>query len=181
MELTFEVHDGAGDVPRARHAVTSALREDAVRADFEAVELVLTELLTNALLHGAGPVTVRTTTTHDDVVRVEVSDSARSGVPHRVETGPASETGRGLLLVSVLASRWGVLPTEAGKTVWAEIDGQPLPRSITLPTREPRTAGRAQSEASASSASHRSRDSHAAGSTPERASIPVGQSRTTSQ
>jgi hypothetical protein len=174
------VHDGAGDVPRARHAVTSALRDDAVRTDLDAVELIVTELLTNALLHGTAPVSVRACTDHDHVVRVEVNDGA-ADVPHRTEAGPTSETGRGLLLVSALASRWGVMPTVSGKTVWAEIDGeqnQTRHPSIAVPERDPAPTPTAHETGSAS---HRSSTSHATGRRPATASSPVGQSRTTSQ
>lgn len=124
VNLTFEVQEGAADVPRARHALSSALDRAGVSTDVATAELVLTELLTNALVHGAMPIVVHAATKQDQdtVLRLEVCDSARADVPHRVQAGPASTTGRGLFLVSTLASRWGVDPAGAGKVVWAELD-----------------------------------------------------------
>jgi anti-sigma regulatory factor (Ser/Thr protein kinase) len=155
VDLQFEVRDGAGDVPRARHAVSEALRDAAVRADYDAVELVVTELLTNALLHGSGPIGVHAVN-HGDCVRIEVSDSAAEDVPHRVTAGPGSETGRGLLLVSVLAARWGVQPSDRGKTVWAEIDAAQPTSNLSI-------------------------TDHALGRRPPVEAMPAGQLRTTSQ
>ncbi|OEV05771.1 ATP-binding protein [Streptomyces oceani] len=90
--------------------------------------LVVTELVSNAVLHDAAPgrdFTLRLT--HDSgtgVVRVEVSDThstAQSVRPAGPGHTPVEEHGRGLLLVDALATRWGVRPLKgAGKTVWAE-------------------------------------------------------------
>ena len=157
--------------------MSAALRKAAVRADFDAVELVVTELLTNALLHGSGPISVLAQN-HGDCVRVEVSDSAASEVPHRVTAGPASETGRGLLLVSVLAARWGVQPSERGKTVWAEIDAaQPASVAVDLTRDELSPLGGVPT----SLTSRLSSTDHGTGSRPAVDAIPVGQLRTTSQ
>jgi hypothetical protein len=96
------------------HGLERALREDTV--------LLATELVTNAVRHGRGEVTVRLWP-GPDVVRVEVSDAN----PHRPEPGGYdldAEDGRGLLIVGALGSRWGTapLPGGAGKTVWFELD-----------------------------------------------------------
>ncbi|MET8583973.1 ATP-binding protein [Streptomyces collinus] len=87
------------------------------------VSLCVSELATNALLHGAPPgrgflVRLR----YDgDLVRAEVHDSG-PGLPQVVgETGAAEEEGgRGLLLVASLADRWGVGQRAPGKLVWCE-------------------------------------------------------------
>jgi anti-sigma regulatory factor (Ser/Thr protein kinase) len=97
------------------HGLERVLREDTV--------LLATELVTNAVRHGRGEVTVRLWP-GPDVVRVEVSDAN----PRRPEPGGGqdldAEDGRGLLIVGALSSRWGTapLPDEAGKTVWFELD-----------------------------------------------------------
>ncbi|MER7371921.1 ATP-binding protein [Streptomyces lanatus] len=81
--------------------------------------LCVSELATNALLHGVPPgrgflLRVR----YDgDVIRVEVHDSG-AGVP-RTPDEP-DEGGRGLLLVGALADKWGVGERSPGKVVWAE-------------------------------------------------------------
>jgi anti-sigma regulatory factor (Ser/Thr protein kinase) len=89
--------------------------------------LLVSELTTNALLHGTlrgrlFRVQIALTGT---AVRVEVSDSRGERLP-RLRTPDEDEScGRGLLLVSRLADRWGTTPRSPGKTVWAELD---LPR-----------------------------------------------------
>ncbi|WKX11540.1 ATP-binding protein [Streptomyces sp. NL15-2K] len=108
-------------VPAARRFVWWSLKywgmADWERADD--VALCVSELATNALLHGAPPgrgflLRVR----YDgDVVRVEVHDSGR-GEPRVADE--ADEGGRGLLLVAALADKWGVGERKPGKVVWAE-------------------------------------------------------------
>ncbi|MDQ0992326.1 ATP-binding protein [Streptomyces sp. V3I7] len=86
------------------------------------VLLCVSELATNAVTHGVPPgrgflLRVR----YDgDVVRVEVHDSG-SGVPRVADE--ADEGGRGLLLVSALADKWGVGERSPGKAVWCEFAG----------------------------------------------------------
>ncbi|MFF5027008.1 ATP-binding protein [Streptomyces collinus] len=86
------------------------------------VSLCVSELATNALLHGAPPgrgflVRLR----YDgDLVRAEVHDSG-PGTPEFVNQGhDLDEGGRGLLLVSQLADKWGVQNRTPGKAVWCE-------------------------------------------------------------
>ncbi|MEV7344136.1 ATP-binding protein [Streptomyces sp. NPDC093544] len=58
------------------------------------------------------------------LIRIEVADASTCQPRFGSETvaGPEDESGRGLLLVAVLAARWGTVPrTPIGKTVWAEI------------------------------------------------------------
>lgn len=90
---------------------------DAVRAD---ARLVVSELVTNACLHGAPPITVQLRET-DGMLRVEVSDVGRA-MPVRPQTNPEAMTGRGFALVGAIARQWGVDPLpQGGKTVWAEL------------------------------------------------------------
>lgn len=110
------------DVPRARSLVAEVL-PDHPSADDAA--LVVTELVTNAVLHGRPPVRVRVTGTDQDAVRLEVED-AGSDLPVRPRGGPDAMTGRGLGMVAALAGRWGVdTPSSGGKVVWAEVGGAP--------------------------------------------------------
>jgi anti-sigma regulatory factor (Ser/Thr protein kinase) len=90
---------------------------------FDAVVLLTSELVTNAVVHGQGPVHLLV---HNDgdLVRVEVSDAA----PGELSPTPAAppdgqESGRGLLIVGAVAHRWGCQPrrTPPGKTVWFEM------------------------------------------------------------
>ena len=58
----------------------------------------------------------------DDAVRVEVTDASPMLPEANVSVAELDERGRGLLMVTAMASRWGVHPFPDGKTVWCEID-----------------------------------------------------------
>ncbi|MEV7794115.1 SpoIIE family protein phosphatase [Streptomyces sp. NPDC087512] len=80
-------------------------------------ELILSELITNAVRYGAPPITVRLLRHH--VLICEVCD-ASSTAPRVVQAAEFDEGGRGLFLVAQLADRWGVRYTGHGKVIWAE-------------------------------------------------------------
>jgi serine phosphatase RsbU (regulator of sigma subunit) len=82
--------------------------------------IVVTELVTNALLHGLPPAQLLVRVDGTGAVRVEVSD-ASPVLPVRVRQDRESMTGRGLKLVEASAERWGVQRQPVGKTVWAEL------------------------------------------------------------
>lgn len=81
--------------------------------------LALSELVTNAFLHGEGNITVRVTLSQ--VLRVAVHDSG-GGQPAVRNYSAAATTGRGLVLVDSLCDRWGTTPDGNGKWVWFEQD-----------------------------------------------------------
>jgi anti-sigma regulatory factor (Ser/Thr protein kinase) len=108
-------------VPSARRSTWWALKYWGL-AEWERADDVLlcvSELATNALVHGVPPgrrflLRVR----YDGhAVRVEVHDSG-DGLPRVADE--ADEGGRGLLLVAALADKWGVGERSPGKVVWAE-------------------------------------------------------------
>ncbi|WP_052397474.1 ATP-binding SpoIIE family protein phosphatase [Streptomyces sp. NRRL F-5123] len=86
-----------------------------------ATELVVTELVTNAVRYASGPIVLRLVMT--DALICEVSDTS-STAPHMRLPRLLDEGGRGLYIVGRLAHRWGTRYTDAGKTIWVE---QPLP------------------------------------------------------
>ncbi|GAA3799706.1 ATP-binding protein [Streptomyces chiangmaiensis] len=88
------------------------------------VLLCVSELATNALVHGVPPGRhFRVFLRYDRaVLRVEVHDSG-PGVPRVLDE--ADEGGRGLLLVAALADKWGVGERELGKVVWCEFASAP--------------------------------------------------------
>ena len=94
----------------------------------ERAEHIVAELAANAFFHGR----VRgrdfrldlTLDTAADTLRIELTDARGDRFPgHRPNADPDSESGRGILLVTALADRWGTsLFVPSGKTVWAEVD-----------------------------------------------------------
>jgi serine phosphatase RsbU (regulator of sigma subunit)/anti-sigma regulatory factor (Ser/Thr protein kinase) len=80
-------------------------------------ELVVSELVTNAIRYGGAPIQLRLI--RDRALICEVSD-ASSTSPHLRRARTYDEGGRGLLLVAQLTDRWGTRPTGTGKTIWAE-------------------------------------------------------------
>ena len=121
LELVLD--DGVDAVPRARRFVSQALR-GLDKPIVEDAELVVTELVTNAVLHGTPPVVLRISPTADRV-RLEVEDAGRD-MPMRMRESADAMTGRGLSLVSRLSNGWGVEPTgDSGKVVWAEVADGP--------------------------------------------------------
>jgi PAS domain S-box-containing protein len=87
-------------------------------------ELIVSELLTNAIRHAEPPIQLRLIL--DGALCCEVSDGS-STAPHLRRADRYDEDGRGLLLVAHLSERWGSRHTRAGKTIWAQ---QPLPADL---------------------------------------------------
>jgi len=80
------------------------------------VELLVSELASNAVAHAGTPFTV-SVQFDDQRIRVEVSDTG-DGVPCVRPPDPLASNGRGLQLLGALADSWGVDSHEPGKTVW---------------------------------------------------------------
>jgi anti-sigma regulatory factor (Ser/Thr protein kinase) len=89
------------------------------------VQLIVSELVTNAIRYGRAPVQFAIRVTEHDVV-IEVAD-AEHRRPQMPDFDPAGATGRGLHLVESLGARWGVRPTGMGKSVWCAIPRAPQP------------------------------------------------------
>lgn len=85
----------------------------------ETVALLVSEVATNALVHGTGDVQVRVRA-DGQVLRVEVRDDSPT-MPTVRTADPLAEGGRGLALVESLATHWGVSPLGVGKIVWFEL------------------------------------------------------------
>ncbi len=108
-------------VPAARSLLRDLLPGTPLEGRLEDGELALSELVTNAVLHGRDPVRVRLVLAHD-VLRAEVGD-ANPVSPSFSMLDQTAVTGRGLLLISAVADRWGVEPSSHGKVVWFELLG----------------------------------------------------------
>ncbi|WP_367318974.1 SpoIIE family protein phosphatase [Streptomyces sp. HUAS ZL42] len=109
-------------VKTVRDSVNGKLAEWGLDELVFATELILSELVTNAIRYGGSPVHVRVMRDHSLIC--EVFDSSSTS-PHLRHAAMTDEGGRGLFLVAQLAERWGTRYTSTGKIIWAE---QPLPR-----------------------------------------------------
>ncbi|MBS2531171.1 ATP-binding protein [Catenulispora sp. NF23] len=104
--------------PRAaRGFVAAVLRSWGLTEYADTARLLTSELVTNAVRHGRGPVGLRVSRRHPETV-VEVRDHGKGEVRPSPGLTADTETGRGLAIVELLADRWGVVPGDAGKTVW---------------------------------------------------------------
>jgi anti-sigma regulatory factor (Ser/Thr protein kinase) len=106
-------------VRRARAFVTDAVtRAGFLPSAIELAAVAASELVTNAVVHGRGPISLRTVLDRE-LLRVEVQDSA-PGLPHRSDADRHREGGRGLAIVDAFAVEWGctVVRGASGKSVW---------------------------------------------------------------
>jgi anti-sigma regulatory factor (Ser/Thr protein kinase) len=103
----------------ARRIVRSALRE-APDEIVEAVELLTSELITNAIIHGSSEPELILEVDAGSV-RVEVQDRDPRLNLQALQVEPSSEHGRGLAIVDALASSWGIEPQGPGKVVWFQM------------------------------------------------------------
>ena len=111
-------------VGHARRLVRDALVA-ADRSDLsDSAQLLVTELVTNALLH-AGTHVELSVSAADAGLLVLVSDGSTQRPKAVDPQTPAVDTGRGLLLVEELSSAWGVMASGRGKTVWFQLDAAP--------------------------------------------------------
>ncbi|MFJ4835924.1 SpoIIE family protein phosphatase [Streptomyces sp. NPDC088747] len=113
-------------VGEVRASVTRQLARWGLEDMAFTTELILSELVTNAIRYGSGPIQVRML--RDRSLICEVFDSSSTS-PHLRYAATTDEGGRGLFLVAQLSERWGTRYTAAGKVIWAEqqlpADAQP--------------------------------------------------------
>ncbi|MEU9972742.1 SpoIIE family protein phosphatase [Streptomyces sp. NPDC051014] len=115
---TWEVPADPEHVARARTLTTDQLGAWQLADLSFTTELVVSELVTNAIRYGGSPIRLRLI--RDTAMLIcEVSDGS-STAPHLRRARVFDEGGRGLLLVAQLTQRWGTRQTSAGKTIWCE-------------------------------------------------------------
>lgn len=132
--LSLRLPASVDAVPRARHALRTVLSgekvpsgEDAppgesVDEPLEILELLVSELVTNAVRHAPQSTEVTVQLLYGDgVLRLAVADAG--GPLRRPGRQPraSDENGRGLLLVEALADSWGSYPVAGGKVVWCDV------------------------------------------------------------
>ncbi|MGW6961881.1 SpoIIE family protein phosphatase [Streptomyces chartreusis] len=111
-------------VAKARQMATAQLMAWGLDDATFITELVVSELVTNAIRHAQPPIQLRLI--HETSLICEVSDGS-STAPHMRRARVFDEGGRGLLLVAQVTQRWGTRHTPSGKTIWTE---QTLPAGL---------------------------------------------------
>ncbi|MFE1954560.1 SpoIIE family protein phosphatase [Streptomyces sp. NPDC059524] len=114
----WEVSRDPSAVSPVRNAAAAKLSEWGLDGLAFTAELILSELITNAVRYGADPVRVRLL--RDRTLICEVSDGSSTS-PHLRHAATTDEGGRGLYLVAQYAERWGTRYGGRGKTIWAEL------------------------------------------------------------
>ncbi|MFI9062788.1 SpoIIE family protein phosphatase [Streptomyces sp. NPDC053429] len=114
----WEVPDDPAAVSRVRNAGSAQLQAWGLEEISFTAELILSELVTNAIRYGSEPIGVRLL--RDRTLICEVSDGSSTS-PHLRYAASTDEGGRGLFLVAQYAERWGTRYTERGKVIWAEL------------------------------------------------------------
>jgi len=115
---TWDLPADPAVVARARKLVTARLDAWNVQEESFVAELVVSELVTNAIRHAEPPIELRLLQGRRLIC--EVSD-ASSTAPHLRRARTYDEGGRGLLLVGRLSRGWGTRHSSTGKTIWAEL------------------------------------------------------------
>lgn len=123
-------------VMHARRFTARTLRSWRVGEEADTVLLVVSELVTNALVHTQGSVRLDLTLAAGQV-RVAVTDSSPRAPAKPVVVDWESTGGRGLFLVEAMSASWGTVPVGGGKQVWSEIE-------VPVPEESPGAPGPAQ-------------------------------------
>ena len=119
--MTVDLDAHPRSVRSARQALRDLLSRSGAEDLVEPAVLVVSEIVTNALVHAGTAVQLRLWAS-EHALRVEVDDGAGHR-PVRRRFAESAGTGRGLQLVDELADRWGTTLGAEGKTVWFEIGG----------------------------------------------------------
>nr|WP_232546764.1 ATP-binding protein [Streptomyces antimycoticus] len=114
---TWDVPADPAAVASIRSQVARQLADWGLEETAFTTELILSELVTNAIRYGSEPITVRLL--YDRTVICEVSDGSSTS-PYMRSAKTTDEGGRGLFLVAQFAQRWGTRYTPNGKVIWAE-------------------------------------------------------------
>ncbi|MGW7691842.1 SpoIIE family protein phosphatase [Streptomyces asiaticus] len=117
--VSWDLPSDPAVVASARSLAMRQLAEWGLDDLMTTTELIVSELVTNAIRHGTGPIRLRLI--RHDVLICEVTDTSNTS-PRLRHARTTDEGGRGLFLVAQLTRRWGTRYTEGGKLIWAEQD-----------------------------------------------------------
>ncbi|NUQ95089.1 MAG: SpoIIE family protein phosphatase [Streptomyces sp.] len=132
--VTWDLPAAPVIVADARRRAADQLTTWGLQEAVATTELIVSELVTNAIRHAEAPIRLRLI--RNTTLICEVSD-ASSTAPHPRRAHALDEGGRGLFLVGQVAERWGTRHTPTGKTIWAE-----QPRTVHTPRPGHLPAGR---------------------------------------
>jgi len=107
-------------VRHARRFTRRTLRTWGATDEIDAALLVVSELVTNALVHTDGQVRLDLTLVNHRL-RIAVADSSARSPIKPTSIGWEATGGRGILLVEAMSAGWGTVPVSGGKQVWAEV------------------------------------------------------------
>ncbi|MET3982190.1 SpoIIE family protein phosphatase [Streptomyces sp. PvR034] len=113
----------------ARQQIRELLHDWADEDQRDSAVLMVSEMVTNVLMHTDGDALLTAEAVGElgeRRLRVEVADSSDEP-PHKRQPGEMASSGRGVLLMEMLADRWGVDPRGDGKSIWFELDEQSKP------------------------------------------------------
>ncbi|WP_338698533.1 SpoIIE family protein phosphatase [Streptomyces sp. Q6] len=118
-------------IATARQQLRELLHDWADDDQVDSAVLLVSEMVTNVLVHTDGDALLVTEITAESPrrLRVQVSD-ASDDLPHRRRPGELASSGRGLVLMELLAQRWGVDPQGEGKSIWFELDEPAAPEPV---------------------------------------------------
>jgi len=120
LSARLVLSDEPRSVPVARSFVSDLLEEWDLTQHVPTSQLLVSEMVANAVQHVTGPCAVELTH-HDDVLQIAVADVGH-GMPDMQVLGPTRENGRGLHIISAFSTAWGVDHLDdGGKLVWAEL------------------------------------------------------------
>ncbi|MET8139633.1 ATP-binding protein [Sphaerisporangium sp. NPDC005288] len=109
-------------VPKTRRRVRGKLSDWGLAAQSDVVELLVSEVVTNAMRHSWGA--VMSLAMDDGTLRCEVQDT-NPALPQVREVHEGDEGGRGMYLMQALSTSWGSHPLSTGKVVWFELACEP--------------------------------------------------------
>ncbi|WP_395573091.1 SpoIIE family protein phosphatase [Streptomyces sp. BK79] len=116
-------------IATARQHLRDLLHDWPSEDQLDAAVLLLSEMLTNVLVHTDADALLVAEVTGEPGerrIRVEVTDNG-DDLPHKRRPGEMASSGRGLMLVEMLADAWGVAPRGEGKSIWYEVYESPGP------------------------------------------------------
>lgn len=114
------LHCGLESPREARKFVGDVLASWGCAASADVAQLMVSELVTNAVLHGHCHESTVTVRDEEGSVKVIVTDPEPTP-PSVTDAGPLVPGGQGMNIVDALADRWGVEPCPTGKAVWFEL------------------------------------------------------------